>query len=913
MAGANAVEIELKSGRIDSHIYLYQQKKLENLDMVLTANKIKSKVLLLSLPCINTNDEPIFPLGIGYLLASLRQDRPVQALHYQRTSHAQSQLPEVIQSYAPNIVGLTCTTFNRGMVKNTCQWLRSTFPNINIVLGGVHVSFMYEQALRDYGADYVVIGEGEVTLRELCDALDDKQPLVNIKGIAFLDGDDLIKTAAREPVKNLDDIPMPDFSFAGDLMRKSGMGFVISSRGCPVQCSFCSTSSYWGQKVRTNSPQRVVDEMETLITTYGVNKIFFHDDTFNLGIARVREICSEIMSRGLRVEWGVSCRVNPVSQEMIDMMVTAGCRHICWGIESGSAEMLERIGKKITQEQISIAFDLCNKHLGTISVGAFTMVGNPGENTATIDESIQFINTLKMTDNPSTDILYILPGTKLYEELLVNQPELARYWAESDDVLHFTLENTMEELIGWAKQISQSGTIVPFDRKKHFWNNNRQQLIADPNYTLIHENVNIRNGDSIFRRNDSGITDDAIVEPFLASGCYTASIKNIIWMRTDSIGDNVLAAAMLEHIRKQYPLAVITVVCQQHSAELYETCPYIDGFISFDGPRFLREPFYRGIIFKRMQAVNADLALDSVYSRGPAHSLLLAECGALTKIGIDGDTSNISKDRKKKSDAGYTELVATDDGIVNEMVRHQQFLKGIGISAPNLVPSVWTTPPDAHFAENFFNSHNLEQKTTIALFPGSQCDEKIYRHFGEALAKICRKRGFSVIGLGSTKEKELTQQQLDVLDVPTINLCGKVTLRQAAELLRRCRLAVGADSALAHLACAVGTPNVVALGGFHFGRFLPYSSLTSIVCLPLECYWCNWQCKYDRPFCIQGITPEICSFAINESLECNSENPRVYVQQEVSWDQNSGRPVYKETSLNYIKIPADVYFHKECR
>ena len=439
--------------------------------MAPAAHKSKSKVLLLSLPSPNKGDEPMFPLGIGYLLASLRQDRPVQALHYQRVEHVQTHLLEAIQNYSPDIVGLTCTTFNRGMVKNTCQLLRLTFPHIRIVLGGVHVSFMYEQALRDYGADYVVIGEGEVTLRELCDALDGKQPLAHIKGIAYLDGDNLITTAAREPVKNLDDIPIPDYSFAGELMRKSGMGFVISSRGCPVQCSFCSTSSYWGQKVRTNSPQRVVDEMEALVTVYGVKKIFFHDDTFNLGFARVREICSEITSRGLSVEWGVSCRVNPVSQEMIDMMVAAGCRHICWGIESGSNEMLERIGKKITQDQIRNAFEMCRKHLGTITVGAFTMVGNPGENAATIDESIQFINTLQMTDKPSTAILYVLPGTGLYEELLEQQPELARYWVESSDVLYYTLENSMEKLIGWVNQISQSGAIVYSDRNNHFWNN----------------------------------------------------------------------------------------------------------------------------------------------------------------------------------------------------------------------------------------------------------------------------------------------------------------------------------------------------------------------------------------------------------------------------------------------------------
>lgn len=443
----------------------------ENLKYSSMKNKNKQKVLLVSLPGLNTGDEPIFPLGIGYLLAALRQDkRPVQALHYQRSEHVCAQLPEVMQQYAPDIVGLTCTTFNRGLVRKTCAWLRANYPHIRIVLGGVHVSFMYQQVLQDYDVDYVVIGEGEHTLRELCTALDQNLPLHGIKGIAFLQDGQVVTTPPRETVQNLDDLPIPDYSFAGDLMSRSGMGFVISSRGCPVQCNFCSTSSYWGQKVRMNSPRRIVDEMEALIANYGVKKIFFHDDTFNLGIGRVKEICSEITSRGLNVEWGVSCRVSPVSEEMIDTMVAAGCRHICWGIESGSKAMLARIGKRITQEQITKAFECSRKHLGSISVGAFTMVGNPGENAETIAESIKFIGSLQMTDPPSTAVLYILPGTKLYNELLSKQPELARFWSACDEVPYYTVEHTMETLIEWAQRISQSASLVPFDRNRHFWN-----------------------------------------------------------------------------------------------------------------------------------------------------------------------------------------------------------------------------------------------------------------------------------------------------------------------------------------------------------------------------------------------------------------------------------------------------------
>lgn len=448
---------------------------------------------MISLPGLNTGNEPLFPLGIGYLLASIRNDRPALAVHYQLIEHAMHQLTEIIADFHPDIIALTCTSFNRGNVRNACDWLRKNYPEKKIVLGGVHVSFLPEQALRNYGADFVVIGEGELTLRELCNAIDGLMPVSDVNGIAYLDNGKITITAPRETVKNLDELPMPDYSFAKDLMKESGMGFVISSRGCPVRCSFCSTGTYWGQKVRVNSPKRVVDEIQSLVEKYGVKKIFFHDDTFNLNPLRVKEICTEITSRNVSIEWGVSCRVHPVSQEMIDMMVEAGCRHICWGIESGSAEMLTKIEKKISLEQIRHAFRLCEKHLGIISVGAFMMVGNKGETAATIAESCSFINSLKLTDQPSTSILYILPGTKLYKELLTLIPDLDRYWVESDRVFSYTAEHPLEQLCQWTEKVSQSGNIVPYNRKNHFWNNVLFGAIPrpnPPNISFLHSKLN---------------------------------------------------------------------------------------------------------------------------------------------------------------------------------------------------------------------------------------------------------------------------------------------------------------------------------------------------------------------------------------------------------------------------------------
>ena len=426
----------------------------------------KSKLLLIS---IYIGDGPIFPMGIGYLVSSVKRDRDVKAVHYQNMEYAAQQLPIIMDSFCPDVVGLSCTSFNRGYIKDFCHLIKNKYPSTKIILGGVHVSFLPEQALRYYFADYVVIGEGEETLRELCNHIDNNADIKDIDGVAYLKDNRFVQNKERTPISNLDELPMPDFSFGEDLMLSSGIGFVISSRGCPVRCDFCSTGSYWGQKVRMNSPQRIVDEIELLITKYGIKKLFFHDDTFNISLKRVFDICNEILKRNIKIDWAVSCRVHPVSEEMIDIMVLAGCKHICWGVETGSDIMLSKINKKITKQQIRNAFALCEKHIGVISVGAFMMVGNPGEDEQTIEETITFMNTIKLTDAPSTAVLYILPGTTLYNRLLIDHPELEDFWIQSNSISSYTYDHEHSTLVQWASRISRSGNIVPFDKSKHFW------------------------------------------------------------------------------------------------------------------------------------------------------------------------------------------------------------------------------------------------------------------------------------------------------------------------------------------------------------------------------------------------------------------------------------------------------------
>ncbi|MHC1698303.1 MAG: glycosyltransferase [Geobacteraceae bacterium] len=357
----------------------------------------------------------------------------------------------------------------------------------------------------------------------------------------------------------------------------------------------------------------------------------------------------------------------------------------------------------------------------------------------------------------------------------------------------------------------------------------------------------------------------------------------ILWLRTDSIGDNILASAMLPHIRRHYGNVPIIVVCQEHIAELYEYSPYVDRIITFNKNRALHDEEYLVSLPEILNNTGADLVLNSVYSREPLNDFLAIGSGASERIAFNGNLCNISAEELDNNNRGYTRLIPAVDETQTELERHRIFLLGISIEAPHLEPVVWITREDEEFADALFKEHNLLPKKTIALFPCAQWDVKLYPHYGEALAAFAQRNCFSVIGLGAQTDGTIIQAHLDQLGVTTFNLAGATSLRQTAALLRRCRLAVGADSAAAHIACAVGTPNVVVLGGGHFGRFFPYSPLTSVVCLPLECYNCNWKCPYPAACCVRGIAPEMLAAAIQGAMEPSPEKPRVYTQESIPW------------------------------
>ena len=377
------------------------------------------------------------------------------------------------------------------------------------------------------------------------------------------------------------------------------------------------------------------------------------------------------------------------------------------------------------------------------------------------------------------------------------------------------------------------------------------------------------------------------------STLLTNDTKTILWIRTDSIGDNVLAASMLPHIRTKYKSARIVVVCQEHIAELYEACPFVDDIMSFERKRVYEDEQYRTSISQRLRGLNADIAMNCVYSREPLTDFFAIEGWAKQRIAFNGDLCNIEAEIRDKHNRLYTRLIPSDGESKTELERHKDFLMAIGIGVDSLGPMIWTTSDDEEFADEFFEKNRLNSEKTIALFAGAQYEVRMYSQYGRALSEICKSGGFSVIALGAADERKINEQNLSMVDIRTFNLCGQTTIRQAAAILKRCRLAVGSETGLAHISCAAGTRNVVLLGGGHFGRFMPYSYLTSVVCLPLDCYGCNWKCKYSRPHCVDDVLPEVIGEALRLTLDETSDRPQVFVQDCSLWAPEKGLPRWR--------------------
>ena len=379
---------------------------------------ISMRVLLLSTPH-PLEESPLPPLSLSYLAGVLIQEGiEVRILDFLVTQYNPRKLRRELEEYRPQLVGTTCVTLNYPIARRMLKVCKDFDPHISTVIGGPHVTFALEETLLPSPwIDAIVIGEGERTLVELARVVEEGKDIHSVAGIAFADGGTVEKTSPGTRVENLDQLPLPARQLL-PMARYRALGTpctVITSRGCPYSCIFCSGRRMFGPKVRFRSPGLVVDEIEQLQRDFGFAKINIVDDTFTLNHDHTRAVCEEMLRRNLNIKWSVFARVDRISEELAQLMNRAGCEWMLFGVESADEDILKTIRKGTTPEDIRRGVKIASE--AGINVFNSFILGLPGETRDTALKSLAFGDELyqKYGAKYGFHMLAPLPGTEIYE------------------------------------------------------------------------------------------------------------------------------------------------------------------------------------------------------------------------------------------------------------------------------------------------------------------------------------------------------------------------------------------------------------------------------------------------------------------------------------------------------------------
>jgi radical SAM superfamily enzyme YgiQ (UPF0313 family) len=360
-----------------------------------------------------------FPLGLGYLAAVL-QSANIEVKIVDLRYDVKKEFNALLTSFSPDIVGISCMTQNHREAFKVARYVKSKSDAL-VVLGGVHATFMYEEILLSQKEiDILVIGEGENTLLELCQWVKNNklyEDLKNIQGIAFRDGDGIYRTPDRLKIEELDGLPTPAFDCATlptieEYLKISRTLPILTSRGCPYNCAFCSTSVMHGRQYRTRTPEKIIEEIEFLKNTYNVSSFYFVDDTFTVNKERAKKICLELLIRNLDISWGCSARVDTLTPDLIKLMKSSGCNTIFFGIESLNDDILRKIKKGFTTKQVVNSVKLALDE--GIVIDTSFILGIPGDELHSGIRIQKFVKKYKINGRVLTNTLQILPGTDMY-------------------------------------------------------------------------------------------------------------------------------------------------------------------------------------------------------------------------------------------------------------------------------------------------------------------------------------------------------------------------------------------------------------------------------------------------------------------------------------------------------------------
>ncbi|MFH1593038.1 MAG: radical SAM protein [Candidatus Woesearchaeota archaeon] len=366
------------------------------------------------------------PLSLAYIGAVLKESGHNVRVH-DPAPYEKLNLLDTLKQFEPEVVCFTCNTINMVETLRMLDIVKEWNPHTKTILGGPHPSSMPGETLSYKNVDFIVIGEGEETIKELVSELEKKNTdFSKIKGIGFKTPK--LKFTERRPlIENLDSLPFPDrdmfpmkwYTQTSTSIRGQWLSTVtlMTSRGCPYNCAFCASKSIWGRSFRTHSAGRVIEELEFVLEKYRVDAVKLIDDTFYVDKKRILQICNEIKNRKLDFVWAAQARTDLQDEEIMKSISESGCIQLAFGVESGSNKVLKAMNKLNMAENAVPAFKLCKKY-GIRTIANF-MLGNPEEEIEDVEMTRRLAHELD-ADYVDFYITTPFPGTPLYEQAKKN-------------------------------------------------------------------------------------------------------------------------------------------------------------------------------------------------------------------------------------------------------------------------------------------------------------------------------------------------------------------------------------------------------------------------------------------------------------------------------------------------------------
>jgi anaerobic magnesium-protoporphyrin IX monomethyl ester cyclase len=379
--------------------------------------------------------KPYAPLGILYLCSHLRK-QGFDVDVFDTTFSSREALFRHLRTETPTVIGIYANLMTRGNVVETLKVAREA--GWKTIVGGPEPG-AYALEYLQAGADYVVFGEGELTMQELLEAFrcNASDSYANIPGVAYLDETgNMHETAQRAQIADLDNQPWParnaiDVSRYVKTWRDAhGKGSVnfITARGCPYKCRWCSHQVF-GQTHRRRDPLLVVDEVEWLLNTYTPDMVWVSDDVFTINHKWLRDYAGEMRRRGLRIPFECISRADRLNAEMLDLLAELGCFRIWIGSESGSQRILDSMDRGVKVEQVQQAVAMTRER--GIESGMFLMWGYEGEELDDIEATIKHVRTSK-PDIFFTTVSYPIKGTPYYKKIADQLVQLKPWGVSSD-------------------------------------------------------------------------------------------------------------------------------------------------------------------------------------------------------------------------------------------------------------------------------------------------------------------------------------------------------------------------------------------------------------------------------------------------------------------------------------------------